>query len=71
MQMKNVYADPDQKQSLAQMKELLLEHQQKRHDQLVQCTDWKHWLDDQRRVVKNAFGELSHPESTPDWSLLH
>jgi len=71
MQMKNVFSDPGQKPSLTNMKELLFEHQQKRRDQLVQCTDWKHWLDDQRRVVKNAFGELSHPESTPDWSLLH
>ena len=46
-------------------------HQAKRNDELVACTDWKHWLDDQRRVVRNAFGELSHPESSPDWSLLH
>ena len=40
-------------------------------DELVPCTDWKCWLDEQRRVVRNAFGELSHPESQPDWSLLH
>ena len=24
----------------------------------------------QRRVVRNAHGPLSHPESEPDWSLL-
>lgn len=50
---------------------MLDEHQFKRCDELVPCTDWKCWLDDQRRVVRNAFGELSHPESLPDWSLLH
>ncbi len=27
-------------------------------------------IDDQRRVVRNAYGPLSHPESSPDWSLL-
>ena len=29
----------------------------------------KHWLDKERRVVRNAFGEPSHPESQPDWSF--
>lgn len=71
LQMNNLYLDPDQKQTLLQLKGLMQEHQNKRADQLVNCTDWKDWLDDQRRVVKNAFGELSHPESLPDWSLLH
>ena len=51
--------------------EMLAAHQAQRADELVACTDWKHWLDEQRRVVRNAFGELSHPESEPDWSLLH
>ncbi len=45
-------------------------HQQARRDELVPCTAWKHWLDEQRRVVRNAYGPLSHPESLPDWSLL-
>ena len=49
----------------------LKSHQAQRRDELVACTDWKYWLDDQRRVVRNAFGPLSHPESEPDWSLLH
>ena len=53
------------------MQQRLREHQAKRQDELVKCTDWKHWLDNQRRVVGNAFGELSHPDSEPDWSLLH
>jgi len=51
--------------------EMLAIHQAQRHDELVPCTQWKHWLDGQRRVVRNAYGELSHPESEPDWSLLH
>ncbi|MEM6999326.1 MAG: sulfatase [Pseudomonadota bacterium] len=72
-------ADPLQLHNLAgrglameiECAEMLREHQQRRRDELVPCTDWKHWLDEQRRVVRNAFGELSHPESAPDWSLLH
>jgi arylsulfatase A-like enzyme len=51
--------------------EMLQEHQAQRNDELVPCTTWKDWLDEQRRVVRNAYGELSHPESLPDWSLLH
>ncbi len=53
------------------LQEELRQHQKQRQDELVACTAWKHWLDDQRRVVRNSFGELSHPESKPDWSLLH
>lgn len=55
---------------LTSLKEQLHDHQTRRNDELVPCTDWKHWLDNQRRVIRNAHGELSHPESTPDWSLL-
>ena len=55
----------------AVLRDRLRHHQARRRDELVAATAWKHWLDDQRRVVRNAFGELSHPESLPDWSLLH
>jgi hypothetical protein len=58
-------------QAEGEMQARLKAHQTKRQDELVACTDWKHWLDNERRVVRNAFGELSHPESQPDWSLLH
>ena len=52
------------------MRGLLDMHQRARADELVPCTDWQDWLDEQRRVVRNARGELSHPETPPDWSLL-
>ncbi len=45
--------------------------QARRGDALVPCTDWKHWLDNQRRVVRNAYGDLGDPEKSPDWSLLY
>ncbi|MAD06331.1 MAG: hypothetical protein CMP86_02845 [Gammaproteobacteria bacterium] len=74
----DLYEDPLQMHNLAgqagaletQLREMLQAHQQQRQDELVPCTDWKHWLDEQRRVVRNAHGPLSHPESEPDWSLL-
>ena len=55
---------------LEKMRVLLEMHQRTRADELVPCTDWQGWLDEQRRVVRNAKGELSHPETPPDWSLL-
>ncbi len=75
----DLQADPLQMENLAgqglaieaALHEELLALQARRRDELVPCTAWKHWLDEQRRVVRNAFGELSHPESEPDWSLLH
>lgn len=74
----DLYEDPLQMHNLAgqagaleaQLREMLQAHQQQRQDELVPCIDWKHWLDEQRRVVRNAHGPLSHPESEPDWSLL-
>jgi arylsulfatase A-like enzyme len=74
----DLYEDPLQMHNLAgqagaletQLREMLQALQQQRQDELVPCTDWKHWLDEQRRVVRNAHGPLSHPESEPDWSLL-
>ena len=56
---------------LERMRIQLAEHQRRRQDQLQPCEEAKCWLDNQRRVVQNAFGELSHPESMPDWSLLN
>ena len=55
---------------LSGMQDLLRQHQNKRHDELVPCSEWACWLDDQRRVVKNASGPLDHPETPPDWRLL-
>ncbi|MBT4618969.1 MAG: hypothetical protein HOB98_21290, partial [Gammaproteobacteria bacterium] len=72
------HADPLQTNNTAltdhnqveKMRGLLDMHQRARADELVPCTDWQGWLDEQRRVVRNAKGELSHPETPPDWSLL-
>ncbi|MBS02402.1 MAG: hypothetical protein CMQ24_06825 [Gammaproteobacteria bacterium] len=54
---------------LAELKQKLSAHQRQRRDELVACSEWACWLDAQRRVIRNASGELSHPETAPDWSL--
>lgn len=56
---------------LANLRSRLRAHQTDRHDNLVPCSEWACWLDEQRRVIRNAQGELSHPETQPDWSLLN
>ena len=70
LQMKNLATDESCQEILTDLRNMLHQHQNQRRDELVPCHEWKNWLDDQRRVVRNAFGELSHPESEPDWSLL-
>jgi arylsulfatase A-like enzyme len=70
LQMTNLADDPSHADVRTKLENQLAALQARRGDALVPCTDWKHWQDDQRRVVRNAFGPLSHPESEPDWSLL-
>jgi arylsulfatase A-like enzyme len=70
MQLNDLSAQPEALALLEDMRSRLAAHQQRRRDHLQPCEDAKDWLDDQRRVVKNAFGDLSHPECLPDWSLL-
>ncbi len=70
LQQRNLAGEADYRALEAASQEALRALQQQRGDELVASTAWKHWLDEQRRVVRNAHGELSHPESVPDWSLL-
>lgn len=70
LEMNNLASDSQNRKLLDDMKDLLRELQIMRGDELVPCTQWRNWLDNQRRVVRNAFGPLSHPEGEPDWSLL-
>jgi len=62
--------DPAHAKLLAHARQLLAELQVKRGDKLQECGQYADWYDTQRRVVKNAFGQLSHPEDQPDWSLF-
>jgi arylsulfatase A-like enzyme len=70
LQQRNLAGEGDYRAMQRELEQALRDLQSLRGDALVPCTAWKGWLDGQRRVVRNAFGELSHPESAPDWSLL-
>jgi hypothetical protein len=70
LQLTNVATDSRYRSMRSEHEAALRDLQAVRGDELVPCSAWKHWLDEQRRVVRNGYGELSHPETIPDWSLL-
>lgn len=70
LQMHNLAGDPAARGVEAELAEALRGLMARRHDALVPCHTYGDWFDAQRRVVRNAYGPLSHPESPPDWSLL-
>ena len=71
LQQRNLSGDSGSASLEREMQERLAQLQALRGDALVPCTQWKDWLDNQRRVVRNGFGPLGDPEGLPDWSLLH
>lgn len=70
MQLANLASDPSQSDVLRALQAQLAEHQRQRGDELVPGSSYAHWVDEYRRVVRNGFGALPHPETEPDWSLL-
>ncbi len=70
LQLTNLATDSRYRSMRSEHEAALRDLQAVRGDELVPCSAWKHWLDEQRRVVRNGYGELSHPETIPDWSLL-
>ena len=70
LEMANLADDPASQELRTHMESLLAGLQAQRGDALVPLSTWRHWYDDQRRIVHNAFGPLADPEGEPDWSLL-
>ncbi|MCC7352401.1 MAG: sulfatase [Anaerolineae bacterium] len=70
LQMTNLADDPGMQGLRERMEKTLQALMSKRRDELVPCTSYRDWLDNYRRVVRNAFGPLGDPEDEPDWSLL-
>jgi hypothetical protein len=68
--MHNLAGDPAHAALERRLEERMRELQARRGDELVSCTRWSDWFDEQRRVVHNAYGPLGEPEGEPDWSLL-
>ena len=70
LEMQNVVDAPAHAAIRAQLEATLRGLQAARGDVLGPCEQYRDWYDTQRRVVRNAYGPLSHPEGEPDWSLL-
>ncbi|MCM0020542.1 MAG: sulfatase [Tagaea sp.] len=70
LQMRNLAGTDGARSLESDMAARLEVHMAARGDALSPVCDLRGWHDDQRRVVRNAYGPLSHPESLPDWSLL-
>jgi arylsulfatase A-like enzyme len=70
LQRENLADRPESTERMTTLAARLETFQELRGDRLVPVTDCRDWHDNQRRVVRNGYGELSHPESAPDWSLL-
>ena len=71
LEMENLAGRDDCRSLQADLGDRMRQLMARRGDTLAPCTGWKDWFDSQRRVVKNAYGELSPPETCPDWSLLY
>lgn len=70
LQKDNLARDPEAREIRERMENRLREPLSKRHDEFSAWTEYDGWLDNQRRIVRNAYGRMRHPESEPDWSLL-
>ena len=70
LEMNNLAEAPAMKEVRAHLEAYLRRFQAERGDVLAPITQWRNWLDAQRRVVRNAYGPLGDPEGVPDWSLL-
>ena len=71
LEMENLAGRDDHRSLEAGLEDRMQRLMAQRGDTLAPCSRWKDWFDSQRRVVKNAYGELSPPETCPDWSLLY
>jgi len=71
LQMDNLAGRAEHRALVEEMEATLRRLMAARCDELMPCSNHRAWLDSQRRVVRNAYGPLSHPESVPDWSLLY
>jgi len=70
LQMFNLAGDPRANEIETRLAARLDELMAARNDTIEPCHTLASWFDHERRVVQNAYGPLSDPESTPDWSLL-
>jgi arylsulfatase A-like enzyme len=70
LQQTNLADDGAHRETRQALAERLRQFQRARGDEMLPGSAYAAWVDEQRRVIRNGYGELGHPEDTPDWSLL-
>lgn len=70
LEMRNLAEEPSAGGLREGMEKRLQAFLAERHDAFLPCEDYAPWLDAHRRIVRNGFGPLPHPDSEPDWSGL-
>lgn len=70
LQLNNVIGLEQNKKIANKLRIILQNFMTCRKDDLHPYTYYSNWIDQERRIVRNANGLLSHPETEPDWSLL-
>jgi arylsulfatase A-like enzyme len=69
-QLRNLAGRPECLARQRELLDMLVQLQARRGDALLPAEAYRPWHDAQRRVIRNAFGPLPHPESEPNWDLL-
>lgn len=69
-ELKNLAGDPAHREREVALESQLQAFLRKRHDGFLPSSAYREWFDSERRVIRNAYGALPHPEAEPDWSLL-
>lgn len=70
LELNNCIDQPDCQETAKEMDQYLQKFMKRFHDNIHPSDYYRSWIDQERRIIRNAYGELSDPESTPDWSLL-
>ena len=70
LQMRNLAASPECAPLASRMESTMRGLMHRLGDELVPCSSYASWFDEQRRVVRNVRGALPDPEGEPDWSML-
>lgn len=65
-QMSNLAGKPEAGDIQGRLEEKLRQLMAKRKDELLPGYEYRCWFDNYRRVVRNTFGALGHPEEPPD-----
>ena len=70
LELRNCIEEETEKERRECMERLLEKFMERHNDRIWPSSYYRAWMDQERRVVENAYGRLSFPETMPDWSQL-